>query len=207
MAEHNSLGFIFFLFALSVGFAAINGTMRRATVADATFADQRKLFLSIFTLPLLGLALTLTYPHYHIGLVGAGAILGLVMTLQSVAAGLSVLGTEPMAVSVLYVMARRSTTGDSVAAMEEVLSRFGYHLTQDHVGFLTGGILVGIVIGFFPRMAIKARKSQPVKVRATRVNRGSTQQRSQPAKVKPDAPTFSKRSQKSGLADRIRSVT
>ena len=207
MADHNSLGFIFFLSALSVGFTAISGVMKRGTAADATPEDLRKLILSIITLPLLGVALSLTYPHYHIGLVGAGVVLGLVLTLQSITTGISALSTEPMVVGILYMMSRRSTTGDAASAMEEVMSRFGYFLTQDHLGLLTGGILGGIVLGALPRLAMKSRQVKKSKSPKPRARRQQSQQSPERNNAPSGTAVFSKKSQKSGLADRIKSIS
>jgi len=59
----------------------------------------------------------------------------------------------------LYLMAQRSSVGgDAASQVESVLARFGYHLTSDHLGYLTGGIAAGIVIGFVPRMLLKSRE-------------------------------------------------
>lgn len=205
MEDHNSLGFIFFLFALSLGFVAVTGIAKQGMAADATPDEKRNLMQSLVTLPALGIVLTLSYPHYTIGLVGAGLVLGFVLTLNRITIGLSALGTEPTAVGILYLMARRGARQDAVPAMEEVLAGFGYNLTHDHLGFLTGGILAGIVLGVIPRLILKSRalrqEQAPPPKRKSRVEQLTGEA--------PEAgrPVLSRKVQKSGLADRIRSVS
>jgi len=154
----NSLGFIFFLLALSIGYVSVTGILRDAVRPDATPDIRCKCVLGIVTLPLLGIAITLSAPHYIYGLVGAGLVLAFLFTLNSVTQGMSVLSTEPTAIGILYLMTYRSRIGgNTTSQIEALIGRFGYQLTVDHVGYLTGGIVAGIVLGIIPRMILKAR--------------------------------------------------
>lgn len=165
MLEHNSAGFIFFLACLSVTYVWMTGMVQRATAHDAAPGAKQKLFTSLITLPALGVAVSLSYPNYEVGLAGAGLLLGFVMTLNSVTHGLATLTTEPFAIGALSLVARRSgLSGDMSHNVQGVLARFGYYVTPDHLGYLTCGILAGIIAGIVPRFIMKHRAIQKAKM-------------------------------------------
>ncbi len=156
--DYNSIGFIFFLAALSIAYVQITGVLENALRPDATPEARKKCVMSIVTLPILGVVITLSAPHYAYGLAGAGLLLGFVLTLNRVTHGISALSTEPTAIFILYLVSMRSRiSGNKVSEIEALIARFGYQLTADHVGYLSCGIAGGIVLGIVPRMVLKAR--------------------------------------------------
>lgn len=205
--EQNSFGLIFFLVVLSICYVGLTGQVRPLMEGDSTPDQQRKFWLSLFTLPLLGIAVSLSYPHYTAGLAGAGLILGFMLTLHRVSHGFSALTTEPMAVGILYLVSRRSSIGgDPAADIEAVLARFGYSLTIDHLGYLTGGILAGIVAGILPRMMLKRRTISQAKRPVLNARQKDILQRKQ-LKEKTDKAIYSRKLRKSGaLAERMRGL-
>lgn len=74
----NSFGFIFSRLALSIGYVSITGVLCDPLRPDATPSMRKKCVLDIITVPLLGLAITLSAPHYIYGLIGAGLVLGII---------------------------------------------------------------------------------------------------------------------------------
>lgn len=207
MEDPNTLGFIAFLTALSIGYVTMFGVTKRAMAADATADDRRKLVLSVVTLPVLGIVLTFFHPYYKAGLLFSGFVLAFVMTLNRVTHGIAALTTEPMALGILSVVYQRASFGGTRAKIEQSLAGFGYPLTADDMGFLTMGVAAGVVIGFIPRMLLKSRQLQ--KAAQPRLNARQIQlAKEKQKKDKSALNAYSRKARKSGaLVDRIRSVS
>ena len=201
--EHNSFGLIIFLTALSIGYVGITGLAQKALSVDATPAIIGKCLMSLVTLPALGIVVTVSYPYYAYGLLGAGIVLGFVLTLNRITVGIAAIGTEPLAVGVLSLMVKRSGVGSNTTQeVEAVLARFGYFLTTEHLGYLTGGIIAGILLGVIPRLMLKHRAIQNAKLPVQ-----TGRQRQKAIREKAIRSSYSRKARKQGaLVDRMQAL-
>ncbi len=204
--EANGLGLIFFLAVMSLGYGVMTGQLKPVIAGDATREETQKLLTSMASLPLLGVVVIVSAPHYSIGLAIAGFGLGFLLTLSRITHGISALMTEPIAIGILSLMTRRSSIGGGPRGVEEMLRSFGYPITADSLGYLSAGIGVGIVLAFIPRLFLKARNIE--KAKQPQLNARQREIRRRKAlEEKAILKTYSRKARKSGaLVDRMRAL-
>lgn len=204
--EANGLGLIFFLAVMSVGYGVLTGQLKPVLTGDATREETQKLLTSMASLPLLGVVVVVSAPHYSIGLAIAGLGLGFLLTLSRITYGISALMTEPIAIGILSLMTRRSAIGGGARDVEEVLRSFGYAITADSLGYLSTGIGAGIVLAFIPRLFLKARSIE--KAKQPQLNaRQKDIRRKKALEEKAVLKSYSRKARKSGaLVDRMRAL-
>ena len=129
------------------------------------------------------------------------------MTLNSFSHGLAALTTEPLAVGMLGLVSKRSGTGgDTSTNVQEMLGRFGYQLTPDHIGYLTGGVLVGVALGALPRFFMKYRSIQKAKMPKVSGQRRNMKKQAE-ANANAAGKTYSRKARKQGaLVERMQAL-
>lgn len=151
-----SLAVFFFVAALIV--LRFTGSLRALMRGDASRERILASFAVLIVFPLVGFIVACCGPNYVAGLMIGGFAVGFAATLTGIGSGVLTLFLEPLFIAVLWVFGSLLGVRQVASAtqiVEASLARLGHPIDHTHIGLMTMGVAVGVIVALGPRLYIK----------------------------------------------------